>query len=137
MKKTKERTEEPRSAVRILRPIGIGVLVGGCVCMVLLLLFALIFLKVGSIPEQAQTPIVIGISALGAFSAGLVTGRLARQQGLLWGSVAGMSLFVLLLASSVSFGNLFSWVALARMGVMVLSGGIGGLIAVNRKRKRK
>lgn len=137
MKKTKEHSEGYGTIIRAIRQIGFGVVAGGCICAVLLLLFAFLFLKMKQVPVVALSPISIGISALGAFIAGLVAGKLSHQRGLLYGSIAGLVLFLLFLISNLSSGTPLSWVAFARMGVMVLAGAIGGLLAVNKKRKRK
>ncbi len=137
MKKTKEHSERYGTIIRAARQIGFGVGAGGCICVVLLLLFAVLFLKMKQLPTVALSPVSIGISALGTFIAGLVAGKLSRQRGLLYGSIAGLVLFFLFLISNLSLGTPLSWVAFTRMGVMILSGAIGGLLAVNKKRKRK
>ena len=45
MKKTKEHSERYGTIIRAARKIGFGVVAGGCICVVLLLLFAFLFLK--------------------------------------------------------------------------------------------
>ena len=138
MKKTKEHSETYSTVVRAIRHIGIGVIVGGSICAVLLLIFAFLFLKMQRVPVVALSPVSIGISALGSFLAGLVTGKLSRQRGLLYGAISGLVLFALFLVSNLSVMGLpLSWVALTRMGIMTLSGAIGGLLAVNRKKKKR
>ena len=138
MKKTKEHSEAYGTVIRAIRHIGIGVVAGGCFCAVLLLIVAFLFLKMQKVPVAALSPVSIGISALGSLLAGLIAGRLSRQRGLLYGAIAGSVLFSLFLVSNLSVTGIpLSWVALTRMGIMVLSGAIGGLLAVNKKKKKR
>lgn len=138
MKKTKEHSETYGIIIRAIRHVGIGVVTGACFCAVLLVIFAFLFLKMQRVPVTALSPVSIGISALGSFLAGLVTGKLSRQRGLLYGAITGVVLFALFLVSNLSVTGIpLSWVALTRMGIMVISGSMGGLLAVSKKKKKR
>lgn len=138
MKKTKEHSETYGMIIRAIRQIGIGVVIGAGFCAILLVIVAFLFLKMQKVPVTALNPISIGISALGSFLAGLVTGKLSHQRGLLYGGITGLVLFAVFLVSNLSVTGIpLSWVAFSRMGIMVISGAIGGLLAVSKKKKKR
>jgi putative membrane protein (TIGR04086 family) len=121
-----------------LRAVGIGAAVGGAACALLLAAFSLLFVSAASIPQDMLPALVFAAAAAGAFLAGVVAAVVSGQNGLVCGAFSGLLLFLLFLAAGIAFesGNVASEAA-SRLGAMMIAGGIGGLLAVNRKSRRK
>ncbi len=136
MKSTKHLKENP--VFGALRAIVIGSVTGAALCAALLGVCALAFVSAGHIPQNLISPLVIALSVLSSFLAGFVTGKISRKRGLAYGTLSGLLLFALFLVSGlIASHEAISIAAGIRMLVMVLSGAVGGLLAVNRKSKIK
>jgi len=136
MRSTKHLKENP--AFGALRSIVIGSVAGAALCAVLLGVFALAFVSAGHIPQGFISPLVIGLSALSAFTAGLITVKISHERGLAYGMLSGLLLFVLFLVSGlIASREAVSPASGMRMLVMALSGALGGLLAVSKKSKIK
>lgn len=123
-----------------VRAIVIGSVVGAVVGIVLLGAFSMAFVSAESIPRGILSPLVIAISVLSAFAAGYIAARISKQRGLLFGTAAGMLLFAMFLFAGIAVSNKVSAEPTqtgVRLIVMVLSGAIGGILAVSRKSKGK
>ncbi|MDF1495113.1 TIGR04086 family membrane protein [Caproiciproducens sp. CPB-2] len=121
-----------------LRSILLGTVVGAVICAALLGVFALAFVSAGHIPQNLISPMMLGLSVLASFVAGFVTAKISRKRGLAYGALSGLLLFVLFLVSGmIASHEPVSLTAGIRMLVMVLSGAIGGLLAVSKKSKVK
>lgn len=122
-----------------LRAIVVGSVAGAALCAVLLGIFSLIFVSAESIPQWLLSPLVIAVSIVSAFAAGFTAAKLAKKRGLIFGAAAGMLLFALFLLSGLAVSNKAVDPAVPgiRLLVMVLSGGIGGIVAVSGRRKIK
>ena len=111
---------------------------GAALCAVLLAVFALMFVSSEQIPQGFMPPFVIVVSVLCSFAAGFVTAKISKKRGLICGSLSGLLLFALFFAAGlIAFQEPVSALSCVKMLVMVLSGSIGGFIAVNKKLKRK
>ncbi len=136
MKNTKQLSENP--VFGALRSIVIGCVVGAAFCAALLGVFSLAFVSAGNVPQDFISPLVIGVSVLSAFLAGLVSSKISKKRGLIYGLLSGVLLFLLFLfAGLVSSHEPVSVESGMRLLVMAISGAIGGLIGVNKKSKVK
>jgi putative membrane protein, TIGR04086 family/integral membrane protein, TIGR04097 family len=121
-----------------VRAIVIGSVAGAAFCAALLGIFALAFVTSGHIPQGFITPLVIGISALSSFIAGMVSAKISRRRGLAFGALSGLLLFILFLISGlIATHEAVSAASATRMLVMLVSGALGGLLGVSKKSKRK
>lgn len=124
---------------RFVRAVLIGAVCGTILCTILLLLFSLVFVKLGNMPEGATTPCAIALSCIAALTAGFAAAKITHSKGLLVGLAAAGVLFIVMLA--VGLGNmsgtpsLFS--VLLRLGLMLAGGAVGGIFGVNRRQRRK
>nr|WP_319488108.1 TIGR04086 family membrane protein [uncultured Caproiciproducens sp.] len=136
MKSKKHLTENP--ILGALRSIVIGSVAGAVLCATLLGAFALAFVSAGHIPQNLISPMMLALSVLSAFTAGFATAKISRKRGLAYGALSGLLLFVLFLVSGLIASNeAISFTAGIRMIVMIISGAIGGLLAVSKKSKVK
>lgn len=131
-----------RPVFEVLRAVILGTVIGAVICTVLLGAFSLAFVSAGNIPQSFLPPFIIVISVLSAFFAGLTTAKLAKRRGLIYGTSAGILLFLLFwvagLVSAQALPNAATGAESgARLLMMALAGALGGLLAVNKKPKRK
>ena len=136
MVKAKERQ---KSFWAVSRPVVISAVCGAAMIAALLAIASVVLLYTGQIHPMVASSVVIAISTAGAMFAGLLVGKIARKNGLLLGAVTGLLLYFLILIVSVACGifQLFTVSSVIRLAVMILGGALGGLIAVNQKRKVK
>ena len=72
------------------------------------------------------------------FCSGILFGEVSKKNGLLFGAISGLLLFILfLLAGVIVFHGAPVLTTLTRLAVMVLAGAIGGLLSVSKKSKIK
>ena len=120
---------------RWLRPVLVGVAVGLIGCIALLMLMALIVQSV-AVPRAAILPLAIIAAAIGAFLAGLTAAAIAKQKGLLLGAVCGLVLWLLILLAGVArYEGVSGGNAVVKLAALVLSGGIGGVLGVNLRKR--
>lgn len=121
-----------------LRSIILGTVVGAVLCAALLGAFALAFVSAGHIPQNLISPMMLGLSVLSSFASGFVTAKISHKRGLAYGALSGLLLFALFLISGlIASHEPVSLTAGIRMLVMVISGAIGGLLAVSKNSKVK
>lgn len=118
-----------------VRPVLAGLCVG-VLCGTLLLLLMAVAIRSVDIPRGIVTPLAIAAAAVGAFAAGLTAALVAKQRGLLLGFLCGLLLFcILLLAGYARFSAVDSRLALIKLAVLAVTGSIGGVLGVNRRRR--
>ncbi len=112
-----------------------GVGTGVLVCIGMLMLLAMV-IESADVPHAMIFPLAIAAAAVGAFFAGMVAALLARRNGLLFGLACGAVLFLLILLAGfarragVGIGS-----AAVKLAVLLLTGGIGGVLGVNLRKK--
>lgn len=137
MIKTKEKNNNP--FWKFSKPLLISTLCGAAILAALLAMTSAVLLSVGQIGSSITSAAVIAVSALSAFFAGIIVGRIARKNGLIQGSLTGLLLYFLILIVSVCCGDfqLFTVSSVIRLAVMILAGATGGLISVNKRSRTK
>lgn len=121
-----------------VRAVVVGAVSGAAVCAGLLAVCTLAFVSSENIPHHFLPILIIAVSVVSSFFAGFITAKVSKQAGLLLGTMAGLLLFLffLLAGLAVSQSGLAAE-AFPRFLMMLLAGGVGGLIAVNSKSRRK
>lgn len=118
-----------------LRPLLIGVAVGIVCCMLLLLAMAAV-VKAVDVPRAATLPMAVAAAAIAAFAAGLTAALIARRHGLIIGAASGALLFlVILIAGFIRYTGVDGGYALLKAAVLIVMGGLGGVLGVNRRRR--
>lgn len=122
------------AAVLVAVPIGAGL--GVLLCTLLLMMFSLVFVKLGGIPDNAA-PITASLSgALSAFAAGWFAAKLCGSKGLITGAASGALLFLFICAGSICCGADISLPALLiKLAVFTLCAAAGGVVRVNKRVK--
>lgn len=117
-----------------IKPFLISEIIGVLVCALFSVLLSLVFSKVPGVSSRLLSVFAVAVLALGAFSSGFVTAGFKKQNGLTTGTFAGFILFFMVsFIGRVIFGSRFTVFSLLKLAVSVVFGGIGGVLAVNKK----
>lgn len=126
-----ERTLNPPSLLRWLKPLLFGLIPAlGCAMLFTLLFTLLLTLGVpdGWIPFFAHASVLLGAAA-----GGLLAGLKGREQGLLLGVITGTALFAVHFLLMFFFGG-FSLACLTYALAEILGGAFGGILGVNLRK---
>lgn len=136
MRYDKTSTRENDFKVKI-KSILLGAAAGAVVCTVFLFLFAFFFSVVKTVPQFMIQGIAVFCAVLGAFVAGYTAVRMYRSKGLMYGALSGFLLFlVITIVAFIASRDKFTYMTIIRMLLMVTLGAVGGVIGVNRKRRK-
>lgn len=126
------------NGLKLFRAVLIGTGAGLIICTVLLILATITFLQVKSIPAEAISVMVQIFGAIGAFAGGYITVRIAKEKGMILGVATAALLFVfVLLAGLCATTSTVTFATVAKGLAMLISGCLGGIVAVNKKQKIK
>ncbi len=89
------------------------------------------------LPFKAVEPLVTFAGAAGGFSAGFISSALYRKKGMLNGFICGIVIYAVMLISNLSYGNSVTIMAVFKFLLVTISSVLGGIAAVNKKKKRK
>lgn len=119
------------------RPVIFGVAAGVIATVFMLFLLAFI-LTLKDLPSSVVSLFSSLSVGFGGLVGGFVSSRKAGRKGLLFGTMTGLFLYILVLCTSlvVSSGG-FTVLSLIKLAITVLSAAIGGIIGVNLKNRRK
>lgn len=113
-----------------------GLIAGAAVCFLVLLVLAAVMTS-RDLPQGALSPMVTVAGGLGAFVAGWTAARKRGKQGMAIGAGCGSLMFLILLIAGLSAGGGLSSLTLVKLAVLVLLASLGGVVGVNRGKKRK
>lgn len=123
---------------KLFRAVLIGTGIGLLICTVLLILATITFLQVKSIPVEAISVMVQIFGAIGAFAGSYITVRIAKEKGMILGvATAGLLFVFVLLAGLCATTSTITFATAAKGLAMLISGCLGGIVAVNKKQKVK
>ncbi len=119
-----------------VRPLLVGTAVSVILCVAMLFLMAALVQSV-DVPRVAVTPMAVAAAAVGAFGGGLTAATLAGRKGLAVGALCGTVLFLLILLAGVArLDGVDGVYSLLKLAVLIVTGGLGGVLGVNRRRSR-
>lgn len=102
----------------------------------LLAISAVVFLKSGMLPAETIQYVVLAFNAAGGFIAGYIAARIIKFNGLFWGLIAGITIFILIVIGGlISSASTITIITLYKAIVLAVFGIIGGIKGVNRKEK--
>ena len=131
----KSRKEDTAMVKKLLRPVLIGTGVGAICCLVVLLLLATI-MATKDVPKAAITPMAVVAAAVGAFIGGIVSARIAKEKGLLFGAACGLVLYLLVMIAGFSvLKDIRGGYAFIKLAVLIVCAAIGGIVGVNAKKR--
>ncbi len=113
-----------------------GIIAGCGVMMLLMCITSAGLLISGTLPHDALKWIVIVLCVISAFFSGYVTSRITKVNGLMWGALSGVIMFIIVLLSGLICGDgNFTYITLVKLFALALSGALGGIKGVNKKEK--
>ena len=134
MPKNREKGHGAKSTGTPLREIIIS---GGIGAAAVLILLA-VMMSVQDVPGRLAAPMVTLSLAAGTMLAGYRCGRRLRQNGIINGALTGGLMYLILLVAALTVPkNEPGLLALYKCLLMVVSGAIGGVLAVNKRSKVK
>lgn len=115
-----------------------SLVISACVSVALLAVASAIITKVEILPKGTAVLITTVIGCAAVFSGALVSSSYAKENGALIGLLGG-AVFVLItvVVSAFVFNNDFTADGAGKAAAYLLSGVIGGILGVNRKKKVK
>lgn len=123
---------------KILTSTIIGSFAGIISCALLLIICALALTKSSGIPHLAVSPLVMIVAGMGAFIGGYVSALISKQNGMMCGLICGFIMFLILfIASLITVRTALSMNTIVRLLLMLLTGAIGGILGVNKRKKIK
>lgn len=119
-----------------VRAVAAGCVSGAVACVAFTALFSFLLLKVDA-ADSIVAGLAVAVAGLSAFTAGFSAARVLHKNGLLIGLAGAAALFLLLCVAGLFSGARFSSQTALRLGVMAVSGILGGIIGVNIRKKLK
>ena len=99
--------------------------------------FTAVMVKMERVAYNAVMPFGLGALCIGTFGGGYITARINKSMGMAVGAVCGVGVFLIVLAVGAILGSELDIVTLVRAGTAVISGALGGVLGVNKRKKRK
>lgn len=122
----------------LFKSIVIGGVIGYIVMIVLSFLFSVGLLAVNSVSNGTYTVISSIIFLIGSFIGGVIGGKINRQKGLIVGmSSGGITVLMTMLTAIIINSFEGNYLSVIKIAISVLSSGIGGILAVNKKQTVK
>ncbi len=120
------------------RAVIFGGLFGGIILILMLLLSAFIVLKMRTISQGIVFGASIISSCISSFFAGFISARILKERGMAVGALSSLLLFIIILITGTLFtADNVNLSTLMRLAAMILSGAFGGVLGVNKKKRRK
>lgn len=113
-----------------------GVLGGLLSSVILTCICAAVVMTSGVLPADITEYIMLGVLSVGTFFGGFIAARITKSAGLIIGLLTGLVTFLLVtLIGIANFDGTITMITLLRFIFTLLTGGIGGILGVNKKEK--
>lgn len=130
----KASANEFKNPLKHYKPIGFSCLIGALVIFVVLVLSAFL-ITIRDFPQRTLWVFLMAAVILGALTAGYCCARILRSQGMIFGFICGVLLFaVTFLGKLTLFGPQLDLPVLYKFIAFTVSGMIGGIFGVNKRR---
>lgn len=135
MRKTKVKSS--KNSLFLLKALSFGLISGILVCMLFLILFASVFVKLESIPQNLVRFLALFAASLGAFTAGYIALRIYKEKGLYFGAFCGNLVFLIFTISGLFVkGESLSSFTFIKLLLLTFFGALGGVLGTNKKSRR-
>ena len=135
MRKTKVKSS--KNSLFLLKALSFGLISGILVCMLFLILFASVFVKLESIPQNLVRFLALFAASLGAFTAGYIALRIYKEKGLYFGAICGNLVFLIFTISGLFVkGESLSSFTFIKLLLLTFFGALGGVLGTNKKSRR-
>ncbi len=114
----------------------VSALIAIIITVFIFLIISFVMTKI-DIPKNITQVLSIAALALGAYFGGYICAKKYRKNGLLRGVACGFIVFVIvMIIGSLFAGSVINISSSSKLLIVVVTGGIGGAIGVNSKRRR-
>lgn len=115
-----------------------GVISGLFTCVVLILLISTVFSQSQTTPNKFFYYFMLLCPIIGSFFSGYVSAYVLKEKGMILGLISSFLMFVFIFFVGLIFsGENLSIITFIRFVSMLISGAVGGIISVNKKKKNK
>ena len=133
----RKKVQASKGSIFLLKTLIVGLVSGMLVCVLFLVLFASVFVKLGSIPQNLINVFALIAAALGAFAAGYIALRIFKEKGLYFGATCGSLVFLIFTISGFFVsGESISSFTFIKLLLLVFFGALGGVLGTNKRRRR-
>ena len=115
-----------------LKAMSIGIFCGVVSCVLLLIIFSFVIVKIGHLSSNTVNVISFITNALGTFVAAYISLKILKKRGLVYGVIIGGTLF--LFFTIIGFfltRESFTLFTLIKLFIMIFTGALGGIISTN------
>jgi len=122
---------------KIIKSEIFGIISGIVLTLIFTLFGAAVMVKMQKFTYNMTMIFAVAALCIGAFGGGYIAARINKSMGMAAGAVCGVAVFVILWAAGALMGTQIGIVTLIRGIAAVISGALGGVLGVNKKKKRK
>ena len=114
-----------------------GIIVGIILTLIFTLFGTAVMVKMQKVIYYMTMPFAVAALCIGALGGGYITARINKSMGMASGAVCGLAVFGIFWAVGAVMGSQLGIVTLVRGLAAIISGALGGVLGVNKRRKRK
>lgn len=115
----------------------LGIIAGTVLTVIFVMFGAAVMVKMQKVVYGTAVFFAALSLCIGAFGGGYITARINKSMGMAAGALCGAGIFLAVFAAGAVLGNGLGTVTLIRAVTAVIAGAFGGVLGVNKKRKRK
>jgi len=131
------KVKSSKNSLFLLKALSFGLVSGMLICILFLVLFAGVFVKLGSIPQNLINVLALIAAVLGAFTAGYITLKIFKEKGLYIGAICGNLVFLIFTISGLFVkGESLSSFTFIKLLLLTFFGALGGVLGINKKSRR-
>lgn len=118
----------------VIKGILVGVLAAVAIILILISITAVVLYKTGTLPYKIINYVLAAILAIGVFFGSLISSKIIKEKGFLYGVLCAAIIFVITFAVGISASDsTISAFTLIKAVVLLVFGAIGGVVGVNQK----
>lgn len=133
----RKKVQTNKNSVFLMKALIIGTVAGLLTCTLFLILFAGVFVKLGSIQQNLVKFLALFAASVGAFTAGYIALKIFKEKGLYVGAACGSLVFLIFTISGfLAGGESISSFTFIKLFVLMFFGALGGVLGINKKSRR-
>jgi len=133
----RKKVQTNKNSVFLMKALIIGTVAGLLTCTLFLILFAGVFVKLGSIQQNLVKFLALFAASVGAIIAGYIALKIFKEKGLYVGAACGSLVFLIFTISGfLAGGESISSFTFIKLLVLTFFGALGGVLGINKKNRR-
>ena len=122
---------------KMIRAEIFGIISGMILTFIFVLFMAAVMVKMQKVMYDMTGIFAAAALCIGTLGGGYIAARINKSMGMAVGAVCGLAVFLILWAVGAVMGTQTCIVTLIRGIAAVISGALGGVLGVNKKKKRR